>query len=122
MQREFLRALGLRIRTTRESRDLSQRELGERCGWENPQGRVSNYELGKREPPLADLLIIAGALDCDVAQLVFGIPRVSPKHIKLIAAYDKGNELQKMIFDQHCEAILSSHTIEQRKNNRLRKR
>jgi len=37
---------------------MSQREFGALCGWGNAQSRCSNYETGRREPSLEDLLKI----------------------------------------------------------------
>ena len=64
-------AIGERIKERRKALDLTQEQLTELCGWES-QGRVSNYERGKRSPNYDDALKIAKALKSTVDQIIFG--------------------------------------------------
>lgn len=41
---------------------LAQKQLGELCGFESPQARISHYENGQRNPSIDDIKIIIGAL------------------------------------------------------------
>ena len=49
--------LSNRIKIARKSAKLSQIELAELCGWD--QGRQSHYEIGRNEPTLEQLSLIA---------------------------------------------------------------
>ncbi len=64
--------LGQNIKRLRAAAGLSQRALGEACGWEaqSAQARVGNYEQNKREPSLGDLRLIATALDVSLTELL----------------------------------------------------
>lgn len=53
--------VGSRIKEARVSKGLTQQQLADELGWAG-QNRISNYEKG-REPSLADLKLIAAALD-----------------------------------------------------------
>jgi transcriptional regulator with XRE-family HTH domain len=55
--------LGEKLRQIRESLELSQSEMLRRLGFEDVliYNRISDYELGKREPPLPVLLQYARA-------------------------------------------------------------
>jgi transcriptional regulator with XRE-family HTH domain len=56
--------LGEKLRQIRESLELSQSEMLRRLGFEDVliYNRISDYELGKREPPLPVLLQYARAV------------------------------------------------------------
>lgn len=58
------------IRKARKMARLSQRELGERCGWDDAQSRISNYENGQRKPQITDLMLIARVLGIDPGYLL----------------------------------------------------
>lgn len=62
-------SLGQRIRRLRKQVNLSQAQLAEACGWKS-QSRVGNYEVGSREPNLADIAAMARALRVDPSQLL----------------------------------------------------
>jgi transcriptional regulator with XRE-family HTH domain len=81
--------LGEKLRQIRESLELSQSEMLRRLGFEDVliYNRISDYELGKREPPLPVLLQYARAagvcpelLIDDELDLPAGLPS-KPKHI-----------------------------------------
>lgn len=67
-----METLGQRIARIRRTRNLSQTELANQCGWENGQARIGNYERDKREPSLSDLRNLASALKVDLMDLVAG--------------------------------------------------
>jgi DNA-binding XRE family transcriptional regulator len=58
------RELGRRLRAWREGRGLSQRELAERLGWEQPH--VARLEAGAHTPNLATLNRLARRLGLEV--------------------------------------------------------
>lgn len=64
--------LGTRIAALRKALDISQRKLGELCGWEgsSAQARIGNYEKDVREPAISDLKTLARALGTTVAHLI----------------------------------------------------
>lgn len=64
-----MKTLGQRIAHHRKKLGLSQEQLAERCGWAG-QGRVGNYERDRREPNLADLRLLAAALDVSLFDLI----------------------------------------------------
>lgn len=66
-----MNTLGTRISHFRKLAGFSQGELAKLCGWKS-QSRVGNYEKNLREPTLADLELIASALQVSVAQLTYG--------------------------------------------------
>lgn len=72
--------LGSRIRSLRSALrpTVSQRKLGEMCGWEgsSAQARIGNYENNTREPSISDLRILARTLQTTVAYLVGEEPPV----------------------------------------------
>lgn len=69
-----METLGSRITRLRHAKNLSQTELGNRCGWEKGQARIGNYEKDKREPGLSDLRLIAKALDVTLIDLLEDLP------------------------------------------------
>ncbi len=69
--------LGQRIAYHRKAAKMSQAGLAKACGWSS-QSRVGNYESGTREPTLADLEKIAGAVGVSVAALAYGDSSATP--------------------------------------------
>lgn len=67
-----METLGNRIARLRNAMGISQKALGEQCGWENGQARIGNYEKDKREPNLSDLRLIARALNVQLMDLIEG--------------------------------------------------
>ena len=57
--------LGERVARARQylsavvGKKISQAELAARCDWKNGQGRIGNYETGKRLPSAKDVMTIA---------------------------------------------------------------
>lgn len=62
-------SLSQRIKRLRKASGMSQAQLAEACGWKS-QSRVGNYEVGTREPTLADIAAIASALGVDQSELL----------------------------------------------------
>ena len=57
----------------REGRKVTQAELGERCGWgEGAQGRIGNYESGRRELGPQEARALAAALRVSPEWLLWG--------------------------------------------------
>ena len=78
--------IGERIRMTRETAGLTQRELGERCKIAEPT--IRRYELGKLNPKYTTLQTIASALGVPVSYLT----QVEINYISL--------DLQQMIIEK----------------------
>jgi predicted transcriptional regulator len=73
----FFAAIADRVAARRVEKNLSQRELAERCG--TTQSAIARLERGGRPPRIDTLLRIADALDCElVVQLVPHGSRVRP--------------------------------------------
>lgn len=65
-------SIGNRIKVLREERRISQTTLGELCGWDRPQTRISNYEKDLRTPKPEDALVLAKVLRSTPAYIMFG--------------------------------------------------
>jgi transcriptional regulator with XRE-family HTH domain len=75
--------IGAHLRKLRTARDLTQRQLADRCRSNVPF--ISNLERGLTSPSLAMLLRLAEALECRVVDLVEVFdrgPRISPRSRK----------------------------------------
>lgn len=70
---EMNESLAQRIKRFRKAAGLSQADLADACGWKS-QSRVGNYEVGTREPTLADITAIAEALGIQESELLIGLP------------------------------------------------
>ena len=66
-----METLGSRIKRLRKKKGISQQTLAELCGWSS-QSRIGNYESNIREPNLADLQLLAPALDVSITELMSG--------------------------------------------------
>lgn len=66
-------SLAQRIKRLRKAAGLSQADLADACGWKS-QSRVGNYEVGTREPTLADIALMADALGVPESDLLIGLP------------------------------------------------
>lgn len=64
--------IGERIRAERARRGLTQRALADAANFSDRY--ISNIECGKRQPTLANLQAIAGAMGMDVQELMADIP------------------------------------------------
>jgi transcriptional regulator with XRE-family HTH domain len=88
--------LHLQIKRWREYRRMTQEQLAAACEW--GQSRIGNYESASkanREPRLADLPVLAGALGITIDELFFGTPglegvsqpvRLDPERLKNASA------------------------------------
>ncbi|XBT42156.1 LexA family transcriptional regulator [Pseudomonas viridiflava] len=70
-------SLSQRIKRLRKAKGMSQAQLAEACGWKS-QSRVGNYEVGTREPTLADIASMAAALGVDQSELLLNSPAPEP--------------------------------------------
>lgn len=59
---------GVRLKELRKERGIRQKDLSEKI--ETPRYSVANWEQGRSEPSLEDLIKLAGALDVSVGYLV----------------------------------------------------
>lgn len=62
--------LGMRMRTIRKKKGLTQKQLGELCGID--EANIRKYELGKQNPKYGTIFKIADALDVHYDFLIFG--------------------------------------------------
>ena len=62
-ERVYMRSVGSNIKKVRSEKGITQAKLYVRSGI--AQNTISNYECGKRNPTLLNLLRIATVLDCD---------------------------------------------------------
>ena len=62
--------IGKHIRKIRKEKNLTQEELAERLHC--TRQTISNYENGKSEPDIAHLIEIAGALEVEINDLIYG--------------------------------------------------
>lgn len=63
-----LKALGMRLRTLRQERGLTQAELAERAGLD--QGHLARIERGTRWPRMVSLYCLADALGAAIGRLL----------------------------------------------------
>lgn len=69
--------IGSRIRSIRERRNMTQKQLGELAGIAEPT--IRRYELGKLNPKYETIKKIAHALDCSTGYLLDGKKRLFDK-------------------------------------------
>lgn len=90
-QKQLAREIGLRLKAARKDApggNLSQREAGERAGFgEDSQSRVSNYESGRRNITLADLLALADVYGKSPVFLTFGVREFPTEEERLLEDY-----------------------------------
>lgn len=84
----LVRRVGSRIRELRESRNLTQEELGVRAGYTAKY--VSEIERGLRDPPLSTLdRLASNGLTCQVQDLFDGGVRANPARSKVPVAWPR---------------------------------
>ena len=64
--------VGERIQSLRKQQNLTQKELGKRCGIAEPT--IRRYELGKLKPKITTVAKIADALGAELLELTSGVP------------------------------------------------
>ena len=62
--------LASKLRTIRQRLGLSQTEMVQRLKFKGQYGRLSEYELGKRQPSVSTLLLYARAANVSIESLV----------------------------------------------------
>lgn len=95
--------IGERLKTLRDSKNLSQAQLSKLCGWATAS-RVGNYELGVRNIGVDDAVILARVLDTTPSYILFGdeenrgqeLPDKQRKILKLFSQLPEA-EQDKMI-------------------------
>ena len=82
MSKTSLKALGVRIKTLRQAKGLTQAQLAERCGYEPLT--VSRFERGTYAPGLDTLAAIAEVLGTSVKDFFAGgdIAEVKPEVVR----------------------------------------
>ena len=72
---------GAHLRTLRTARNLTQQQLADRCGSNEPF--ISNLERGVKIPSLSMLLRLAEALDCRPSDMIRVFDSSRPEREKL---------------------------------------
>ncbi len=62
--------LASKLKTIRQRLGLSQSQLVERLNFKGHYGRISEYELGKRQPSVSTLLLYARAAGLRLEEIV----------------------------------------------------
>ena len=124
------------IKAARTRAGLRQKPLGQACGWDDAQPRVSNYENGIREPSIADLIRIAKACNTTATEMVAQVEGIDlrlkfgaqlaagtetyvvSKRAALIArGYDDSIELNRDVIDRILEIRPSDDEARTRDKN-----
>lgn len=70
--KDYLKALGNRIRELRLQKKISQTEIAYRCGFD--KSNYNTIETGKRNPTITSLLKISRALEITLSDLFLNLP------------------------------------------------
>lgn len=97
------------LKKYRMAADLTQPELAELCGWNEPS-RISHYERGIRSPSIPEVLKLAAALRVDVGTLIAGD---SFKLAQTIADYGVKDAINKVPLISFVKAGNFAEIIEQ---------
>jgi len=74
---DYTQIFGARLRDLRVAAGLAPRDLAKRAG--TSSAAISNFEAGNNAPTLGTLVRLAGALGCDVSDLVEVLDRKGGK-------------------------------------------
>ena len=88
--KDILRLMGARIRSAREAAGISQDELAARIGLTRTS--VTNIEAGRQDVPLSRLVVLAAALDVELAGLVAAGDLPVVHKVRLRRVYEVGCE------------------------------
>ena len=94
---------GLRIRQLRESRNMSQEELGRRVGRSKPV--ISNYENNIKFPPLEVLISISNVFNVSLDYLV-GIEKKDALYINNLN--ETQSNIMKLLYEDLATATLKA--------------
>lgn len=103
--------IGKRIKMLRENAGLTQKELAQKSG--TAVGTIQQYEYGKRQPRLEQILKIASALNADPADLVHETTTQSPDCSKNLTQCGNEEKLKRIY------VLFESKTSNCIKNERL---
>ena len=106
---------GTRIQEARQAlpHKVTQQELGKACGWgDEAQSRVSNYELERNEPSLADFITLANNLQVDPGELAFGKPVLSREETRLLHAWRVAGPAGRKYINGGVDAALEQFSID----------
>lgn len=100
-KKEFMLAMGARVRRQREAVGLSQEELAKRLGY-GGKSSISRIESGLNEIPQSKMAGFASALDTTIEYLMGweNVPRakpegLSPEEMDLILCFRRADERDK---------------------------
>lgn len=96
--RDVSQRLGARIRTLREERELTQKQLADRVGI--TAAHISLIERGERTASLGTLVCIAEVLDVSLSELFLDADLEPPKELARLSAAIAGQPIgfQRRIF------------------------
>lgn len=104
MEESVYKQIGKRIRTVRETKRITQTQLGKKLSPSVTATAISLYESGEREPNLNVIIDIASALRVSKEYLINGVEeptKITPIHLALRADKHLKNNgpAQKEILD-----------------------
>ena len=105
---------GLRIRQLRESRNMSQEELGRRVGRSKPV--ISNYENNIKFPPLEVLISIANVFNVSLDYLV-GIEKKDALYINNLN--ETQSNIMKLLYEEFSDCNLKGKELSNRQQKIL---
>ena len=100
---------GLRIRQLRESRNMSQEELGRRVGRSKPV--ISNYENNIKFPPLEVLISISNVFNVSLDYLV-GIEKKDALYINNLN--ETQSNIMKLLYEEFSDCNLKGKELSNR--------
>lgn len=81
-QDEVIRLIGMRIRSIRNKKKLTQEQLAEIAGI-TPQ-YLGNIERGKENPTLEKIIVLSNALNVDIGEIFYLLEIEDPKKAKKV--------------------------------------
>lgn len=116
---EAMRGFGVRLRTVREQRQLSQQDLATLTGIH--LGQISRYERGVIQPSAETTIILAQALRVSADYLLAGRTDSEPEPPKIanLRLFERFRELERMNRTEQetaitlIDALIAKHKMEQ---------
>jgi len=121
-QKELARDIGRRLRVARQeipNGPISQREAGQLAGFgADAQSRVSNYESGRRNVTLADLLALAKVYGKSPVFLTFGVRELPTDEEQLLEDWRNLPDDTQRIIRNILDAELRNGSQEKKRPSR----
>lgn len=103
---------GKRIKAARRAKGMTQKHLGELCGWgDEAQSRVSHYERGTREVSIGDLRLMASHLDRPVSWFLEGehFTKLDEVEIEALTLLREMSDRQRQAFVDCLKAMAADN-------------